>query len=202
MRTLLPSKNNSLTPNLITVNNSRTSDLNEIAEEFNNYFSSVGKSVAASLKQSNDMNIDELLYLKNPCLNSIHLQPTTPHEIMQQINALKLNKARGHDDMDVHFLKVAAPILAHPLSIMLNHCLTLGVFPNKLKLAKVVPVFKKGSTDQLNNYRPISLLTSLSKLLSALFIIGFYLFLNAIKPLYQLSTALSIITLHYIPYWT
>ena len=91
MRTLLPSKNNSLTPNLITVNNSPTSDLNEIAEEFNNYFSSVGKSVAASLKQTNDMNIDEMLYLKNPCLNSIYLQSITPHEIMQQINALKLD---------------------------------------------------------------------------------------------------------------
>ena len=132
LRTLLPSKNNSLTSNLLTVSNLPISDLNEIAEEFNHYFSSVGKSVAASLKQSNDVNIDEMLYLKNPCLNSIYLQPTTPHEIMQQINALKLNKVRGHDDIVVHFLKVDAPVLAHPLSIMLNRCLTLGVFPNKL----------------------------------------------------------------------
>ena len=108
---------------------------------------------------------------------------------MQQINALKLNKARGHDDIDVHFLKDAAPI-AHPLSVMENHCLILGVFPNKLKLAKVVPASKKGSTDQLNNYRPISLLTYLSKLFERIiYNIGFYLFLNAIKPLYQLITA-------------
>ena len=60
---------------------------------------------------------------------------------MQQINALKLNKARGHDDIDVHFVKVAAPILAHPLSIMLNNCLFLGVFPSELKLAKVFSCF-------------------------------------------------------------
>ena len=62
---------------------------------------------------------------------------------MQQSNALKLYKARGHDAIDVHFLKVAVPILAHPLSTVLNHCLTLGVFPSKLKLAKVVPAFQK-----------------------------------------------------------
>ena len=47
---------------------------------------------------------------------------------------------------------------------MLNHCLTYGIFPNKLKTAKVIPIFKKESTDLLNNYRPISLLTSISKL--------------------------------------
>ena len=50
------------------------------------------------------------------------------------------------------------------MSVMLNHCLIYGIFPNKLKTAKVIPIFKKGSTDLLNNYRPISLLTSISKL--------------------------------------
>ena len=62
------------------------------------------------------------------------------------------------------FLKTAAPILAFSLSVFLNHCLTFGTFPNKLKLAKVVSVFKKGLTDQFSNYRPISCLPSLSKL--------------------------------------
>ena len=159
--------------------------------------------MAASLKQTNDMNTDEMLYLKNLCLNSIYLQPPTPHEIMKHSNALKLNKARGHDDIDVHFLKVVKLLfLFILLSFMLNHCFTLDVFPNKLKLAKVVPVFKKGSTDQLNNYRPISLLTSPSKLFEHIIYNRFLPFLNATKPFYQLSTALGIITLHYIPYWT
>ena len=67
---------------------------------------------------------------------------------MALINSLKLNKAKSHDDIDPYFLKIAAPILAFPLSVFLNHCLTFGTFPNRLKLAKVVPVFKKGPTDQ------------------------------------------------------
>ena len=48
-------------------------------------------------------------------------------------------------DIDSYFSKIAAPILAFPLSVFLNHCLTFGTFPNRLKLAKVVPVFKKRS---------------------------------------------------------
>ena len=162
LRSLLPSKNNNLIPDSITVNSSSISDLNQIAEEFNNHFANVGKSLANSLKDNN-IN-DESIFLKHSCLTSIYLQPTTPLEIMVLINSLKLNKAKSHDDIDPYFFKIAAPILAFLLSVFLNHCLTFGTFPNRLKLAKLVPVFKKGLTDQLSNYRPISLLPSLSKL--------------------------------------
>ena len=82
---------------------------------------------------------------------------------MVLINSLKLNKAKSQNDIDPYFLKITAPILAFP-PVFLNHCLTFGTFPNRLKFTKVVPVFKKGLTDQLSNYRPISLLPSLSKL--------------------------------------
>ena len=46
---------------------------------------------------------------------------------------------------------------------IVNQCLTTGIFPNKLKIAKVVPVFKKYDKDLLNNYQPISMLPSISK---------------------------------------
>ena len=50
------------------------------------------------------------------------------------------------------------------ITLIVNQCLTTGIFPNKLKIAKVVPVFKKGDKDLLNNYRPISMLPSISKI--------------------------------------
>jgi len=80
------------------------------------------------------------------------------------INSIKLDKASGYDDIEPRCLKLAVPIIAYPISIILNHCFMIGIFPDKLKLAKVIPVFMKGSTNQLNNYRPISLLTSVSKI--------------------------------------
>ena len=82
---------------------------------------------------------------------------------MAIINLLNLNKAYGHDDIDSCFLKIASPIIAFPLSLFFNHSISLGIFPNELKLAKVISVYKKGSADQLNNYRPISLLPSVVK---------------------------------------
>ena len=68
------------------------------------------------------------------------------------INSLKQDKASAHDDILPYFVKIVAPI----------------IFPDKIKLAKVIPVYKKGSFDQLNNYRPISLLSSLSRVVERL----------------------------------
>ena len=106
--------------------------------------------------------INSLIILKNPCLSSIYLQSTSPQELINLINSLKSNRAGGHDDILFYFLKISH-IIALPFSLILNCCLTAGIFPSKLKLARVVPVYKKGPTDQLTNYPPISLLPSLSK---------------------------------------
>ena len=152
-------------PNSLTVKSSTITDINEIAEELNYHFATIGKSLASSI---NNKDKSPTFYLKNPCTNSIYLQPTSTHEVMALINLLNLNKANGHDDIDPHFLKIASPIIAFPLSLFFNHSISLGIFPNKLKLAKVIPVYKKGSADQLNNYRPISLLPSLSKIFERL----------------------------------
>ena len=94
--------------------------------------------------------------------------PATPQEVCMAINSLKLNKASGDDDILPFFLKMAAQSIASPLSMFINSCFTYGIFPDKLKLAKVVPVFKKGPSNMLTNYRPISLLPSLSKLIERL----------------------------------
>ena len=131
-------------------------DPTDIVEELNNYFACIAKSLATSI--SDDNNNDKFLnYLKNPCSSSIYLQSTSPQEVINLINSLKSNKTGGHDDILPYFLKISGYVIALPFSLVVNCCLTAGIFPSKLKLAQVVPVFKKGSTDQLTNYRPISL---------------------------------------------
>jgi len=147
LRTLLPSKTNSVTssPNHIMVNNSPLFNSAEIAEAFNTHFVSVGKNLANSVNFDSNTDANHS-HLKNPCLSSIYFQPTSPHEVLLLINFIKLNKASGYDDIEPRFLK-----LAYTISIILNHCFMTGIFPDKLKLAEVVPVFKKVSTNQLNN---------------------------------------------------
>ena len=101
------------------------------------------------------------------------------------INFLKRNKASGHDDILPYFLKIAAPTTALPLSMIFSSCLTYGIFPSKLQQAKIISVFNKGNSDDLNNYRPISLLTSLSKVFKRLIynrLLSFFNRNNTIVP--------------------
>ena len=79
LRSLLPSKTKSNTPNSLTVKSSTITDINEIAEEFNYHFATIGKSLASSI---NNNDKSPTFYLKNPCTNSIYLQPTSTHEVM------------------------------------------------------------------------------------------------------------------------
>ena len=60
-------------------------------------------------------------------------------------------------------LKKLEPLLSEPLQIIINQSLNNGIFKDKLKMAKIVPIFKKGDRHHIKNYRPISLLTSISK---------------------------------------
>ena len=65
--------------------------------------------------------------------------------------------------MSTKFLKTLAPVLLAPLTLIVNQSLTTGIFPDQLKIAKVLPVHKQNETTAMDNYRPISLLPSISK---------------------------------------
>ena len=79
------------------------------------------------------------------------------------------NKAYcGFDNISTIFLKQIAPTIIKPLTLLINQVFNTGIFPDRLKLAKVIPVFKKGDSKLINNYRPISLLPVISKVLEKL----------------------------------
>ena len=142
------------------VEDNNISNPNITVDKFNVHFANIGKVLATRLNCTN--NNDFLSYLKSPCPFSAYLYPTSPQKIIKLINNLKLNKACGYDDISSFILKTAAQVLALPLSIMINHCITLGTFPTRLKLTKVI--HKSGPSVDIQNYRPISLLSSLSKI--------------------------------------
>ena len=116
LHSLLPSKTKSNTPNSLIVKNSSIADINDIAEEFNYHFATIGKSLASSI---NNKDKSPTFYLKNFCTNSIYMQLTSTHEVMALINLLNLNKANKHDNIDPYFLKIAFPIIAFPLSLII-----------------------------------------------------------------------------------
>ena len=74
------------------------------------------------------------------------------------------NKIRsGHDGISNKLLKVIKCNISKSLTIIINQMLTTGIFPNAFKVAKIIPIFKKGDSSLLVNYRPISLLPTISK---------------------------------------
>ena len=76
---------------------------------------------------------------------------------------LSTKKSCGIDEISTHLIKSIKSEILGPLTITINQSLVTGIFPNKLKIAKVTPIFKKGDPTVIENYRPISLLPALSK---------------------------------------
>ena len=90
--------------------------------------------------------------------SSFFIKPITYIEIEEIISSFRNGKSTGPYSIPVKLLKILSPYISQPLAIIFNASVTLGVFPDKLKYAKVIPIHKKASPSNPSNYRPISLL--------------------------------------------
>lgn len=96
--------------------------------------------------------------------SDMQIAPTTPNEICTIVKKMENKHSCGYDEMPICLVKEHIEVLAEPLSDYFNKCIKEAIFPEQLKIAKVIPVYKKGSKSDPKNYRPISLLPLLSKL--------------------------------------
>lgn len=142
--------------------NSIVSDPLEVANCFNDHFIDVIEDMIQAHPKVIQSN------LTNPNLNlapnSFRCQPVTENEISKIILSLKNKLSSGHDEVPLKLIKYVRLPLLKPLVHLINSSLVSGIFPDSLKMSKVVPIFKKGEKCEINNYRPISVLPSLSKI--------------------------------------
>ncbi|KAL0828886.1 hypothetical protein ABMA28_003792 [Loxostege sticticalis] len=129
----------------------------EIANAFNNYFI---ETTNTNLKSNNCPS----KFTLDTCQSSMFLNPTSPDEIFRIIMALKNSNSVGYDDLSTKIIKIVAIPVASVLSHLVNLSFSQGVFPNRLKLSVVKPLYKKGDKKMPNNYRPISLIPVFSKI--------------------------------------
>ena len=91
--------------------------------------------------------------------------PLSEEEIKNAWNSLKINKASGFDDISSNVIKSSYDELITPIYHICNISLKAGIFPNNMKIAKVIPLFKSDAEEKFKNYRPISILPVFSKIL-------------------------------------
>ena len=103
--------------------------------------------------------------MNNPAQQSIYLYKITQKEILDQIKNLKESNSTGYDQISSKFIKLSKSILVPALEYIFNLVISEGEYPDSLKIAKVIPIFKSGDPNKTNNYRPISILCSINKIL-------------------------------------
>jgi len=109
-----------------------------------------------------------LKYCDKPTANSMYCEPCCHTEIFNIVHSFQNVKAPGSDNIGPKLLKSCLNAIIDPLTYIFDLSLTTGAVPNCLKIAKVIPVHKKGDISLVNNYRPISLLSIFDKILEKL----------------------------------
>ena len=181
-------------PNIL-INNQVNTNPEQVAEHFNEFFTNIASKIDSKIVPSNTTYQN---YLNNPHENSFFLSPTTKNEIQDFLSTMKSNKAHGPNSIPITILKDFKAHLSQPLSDILNISFSTGVFPTLFKCAQVIPIFKSGDKLQTNNYRPISLLSNISKIIEKIVHRRLYLFLrqNKLLFLYQFGFRPGFSTTH------
>ena len=143
-----------------SLNNKTTSDPEVIANEFNQYFANIGSKLAENIPAAPRFDS----YLNNPAETVFSFNLISEHNISNVIKKLKNKSSYGQDCLSNIMIKKAHDLLIKPLTLLINQTLSTGIFPSELKVSRVKPLFKRGKSSLFSNYRPISLLASLSKI--------------------------------------
>ena len=156
----------------------------QIANEFGKYFRNIGKKFANKIPKSLKSMSTYLEKIRQNS-SSLFMNPCTTYEIKMLINSLPNKTSSGHDDISNKLLKEICEPLLPALDYIVNESLKLGIFPTVMKLAEVVPLFKSGKSEIVGNYRPISLLMTISKVLEKVVYNQVYRFLTDTGQIYE-----------------
>ena len=154
----------------------------EIANGFNDFYSQVGPKLASEIENTN-LTFDSYLTDRNE--TNFEFSRISEIDILKTVKLLKPKVSSGADFISNKLLQQIAPFIITPLHYLINLSLESGYIPRELKLAKVIPVYKDGDKHDFTNYRPISLLSSFSKLIEKVVSRQIIAFLNSHDILYK-----------------
>lgn len=147
-------------PKELRINNDTTTNPNRIADHLNIFFTTMAE--AAIVSNTIEAKIEQNSAIQSNIPN-FHLQPANVKEVIKAIDALSVKVSSGVDEISSKLLKACKEELAYPVTRLINTSFQCGKFPRQLKLARVIPIFKHGEKTAAENYRPISLISTFSK---------------------------------------
>jgi hypothetical protein len=138
-------------------------DESTVAEVFNDYFVTKVEDLRRKIDATNLP--DPLSKAKPGSHSQFILKTVSEHQVLEAINRLKNKASTGLDQVNSRVLKAGGSVLVLPLWFIINSSISSGKFPKRWKQSKLVPLHKKGDTHEVENYRPVSNLCVISKVM-------------------------------------
>lgn len=145
------------------INGTYVTDKQDIANQFNEYFTHIGPNMSSNIILPQNQSFED--YLQTPTHQNFVFEKVDQDTVSNIIDKLKPKASSGVDCVSSKLLKFIKNVIVAPLTLIVNQTIETGIFPKKLKIAKVVPLYKKNESFLIENYRPISVLPSMSKVL-------------------------------------
>ena len=177
---LLGRQNKPTVVNELNVGEENLTSPEDIAEGFNEYFSNIGPDLASKIDYSNS-NFET--YVKIAQSEFAAFQPVTVSHVSHLLHGLSNNKATGIDKISSKIIKLAAPVISDSLTLIFNQAITLSSFPDEWNVARVMPLYKNGQRSIPGNYRPISVLPAISKIMERILYDQLYNYLTKFELL-------------------
>lgn len=162
-----------LPTHIIRNDQTRTENVQDIANEFNNLFVNTGPNLAREIQQPH-----EAMRTIDTNQSSMFLRALCESDVLEVVKKCKNKRSSDCNGIDMQLIQEVINCIVKPLTYIYNKSFETGTFPEKMKLAKVLPIFKNGEKHLITNYRPISLLDQFSKILEKLFVQQLDIFLE------------------------
>ena len=180
INSLLGRRNKPTIVNELKLGENSLTNPKDIAEGFNEYFSNIGPNLASQIDTSNS-NYET--YVKNAESEFTAFQPVTVNLVYKLLTGLSSNKATGVDKISCKIIKIASSAISDSLTHIFNQAITLSSFPDEWKTARVIPLYKNGQRNVAGNYRPISVLPAISKVMEKILYDQLYNYLSNFRLL-------------------
>lgn len=156
-------KSSSKTNNIqkIKLNDHTITDPGNIADNFNTFFSNIATEVSSGIPSTN-VKVEHFLPSETP--NLLKFSPCSPLSVVDAIKSLETKSSLDIDNVNTKLLQAVANEISGPLSHIFTCSFDSGIFPERLKVSRTVPIYKAGCRESLNNYRPIACLPAFSKI--------------------------------------